>query len=69
VGTPDNPDDWVQVVIGEWGRRYGTLYIAPEIWTHLRPHARDFTFYVPDRGRCRIYFDGPVNRLQPRSAV
>jgi hypothetical protein len=63
VGEPENPGDFVPVVVGEWGRRYGTVYVARHIWERLRPGAQEFTFYVQDRGRCRLHFDLPVGRL------
>jgi hypothetical protein len=65
VGKPDDLEDWVPVVVGEWGRRYGTLYVARGIWDSLRPQARDFTFYLSDWGRCRVFFDRPLIHLRP----
>ena len=65
MGEPDNLADYVAVVVGEWGRRYGSVYIPRDIWTSLRPQAREFTFYIPDKCRYRILFDRPVSRLQP----
>jgi hypothetical protein len=64
VGKPEEPESYVPVVIGEWGRRYGTLYVAREIWERLRPHARTFTFYLKGPRRCRIHLDHPVGRLE-----
>lgn len=63
MGKPKDPDLFVPIQIGEWGRRYGVLYIARDIWECLRPSARAFTFYTEGGGRCRIRFDRPVGRL------
>jgi hypothetical protein len=64
VGEPENPEEFVAIQIGEWGRRYGTLFVARRIWGALRPRAWDLTFYASEGGRCRILFDQPVGRLQ-----
>ena len=63
MGKPEDPASFVPIVIGEWGRRYGTLYVAREIWERLRPVSQTFTFYTQDRRRCRIRFDRPIGRL------
>ncbi len=63
MGEPENPRDFVPVVVGEWGRRYGTVYVARQIWERLRPGSQEFTFYIQDRGRFRLYFDAPISRL------
>jgi hypothetical protein len=65
MGKPDDLADYVTVVVGEWGRRYGTLYIARDIWASLKPQARDFVFYVAGGKRCRVCFDLPVSKFQP----
>jgi hypothetical protein len=65
VGKPDNPEDYVAIQVGEWARRYGTIYIPWEIWKGLRPTTYGFTFYLQDYGRCRLEFDVPVSRLTP----
>ena len=64
MGKPDNPEAYVAIQLGEWARRYGVLYVAWEIWERLRPAASDFTFYVQEGGRCRIYFDRPLGKLK-----
>jgi hypothetical protein len=64
VGKPEDAELFVPVQLGEWGRRYGTIYVAREIWERLRAASRDFTFYVQEGGRCRIHFDQPIGRLQ-----
>jgi hypothetical protein len=64
VGKPEEPEQFVPLVVGEWGRRYGTVYVAREIWERLRPNARDLTFYHQDGGRCRLHFDAPISRLK-----
>ena len=63
MGKPNEPERFVAIQIGEWGRRYGILYVAREIWARLRPNAKEFTFYLEDGGRCRIRFEHPVSRL------
>jgi len=65
VGKPDNPEDYVPIQVGEWARGYGTVYVPREMWAGLRPVSRAFTFYLPDRGRFRLEFDLPVERLEP----
>lgn len=64
MGKPGNPEEYVAVQVGEWGRRYGTIYIPREIWSHLRPASREFSFYPPKQGRFRIEFDVPVRCLK-----
>ena len=64
MGKPDNPEAFVPIHLGEWARRYGVIYVAREIWERLRPAASDLTFYVQEGGRCRIYFDRPVGKLE-----
>ena len=64
MGEPEDPDEFVPIQVGEWGRRYGVLYVGRDIWEHLRPSAREFTFYAEGEGRCRITFDRPVGRLE-----
>jgi hypothetical protein len=64
VGKPDNPDEYVPIEIVEWGRRYGTIYVARNIWEGLKPTAQELTFYIQDWGRFRLFFDRPVGRLQ-----
>jgi hypothetical protein len=64
VGKPEEPERFVPLVVGEWGRRYGTVYVAREIWERLRSHACELTFYHPEGGRCRLRFDAPICRLK-----
>ncbi|MGD2205136.1 MAG: hypothetical protein PVH17_00030 [Anaerolineae bacterium] len=66
MGKPDNPESFAAIQIGEWGRRYGAIYVPLQMWEDLRPRAQEFTFYVQDSERtrrCRIHFDVPVGRL------
>jgi hypothetical protein len=65
VGKPDDLEGYVPIQVGEWGRRYGTVYVPREIWDRQRPVSREFTFYVQDVGRLRLQFDMPIGRLQP----
>ena len=64
MGKPENLDGYVPIQVGEWARRYGTIYVPREIWECLRPASREFTFYLQDRGRFRLEFDLPIGRLQ-----
>ncbi len=64
MGKPDNPDDYVAIQVGEWARRYGTVYVPREMWAALRPAGREFTFYLPQKGRFRLEFDRPIGRLE-----
>jgi hypothetical protein len=64
MGEPEDPHRFVAIQVGEWSRRYGVLYVERDIWEHLRPSAREFTFYVEGEGRCRITFDRPVRWLE-----
>ena len=63
MGEPNEPGPFVPIQIGEWGRRYGILYVARDIWKRLRPSAQAFAFYTQGGRRCRIHFDVPVGRL------
>ncbi len=65
VGEPEHPDEYVPVLVGEYGRRHGTVYVPKGIWARLRPATRELTFYMPDGGRIRLDFDAPVRRLKP----
>jgi len=64
VGKPDNLDAYVAVQVGEWGRRYGTVYVPREIWGRLRPTSQEFLFYIQDYGRFQLEFDMPISRLK-----
>jgi hypothetical protein len=64
MGEPEDPGQFVAIQVGEWGRRYGVLYVDRDIWERLRPSAREFAFYVEGVGRCRIAFDRPAGRLE-----
>jgi hypothetical protein len=64
MGKPENPDDYVPIQVGEWARRYGTIYVPREMWAGLRPASWEFTFYVQDQGRYRLEFDLPIGRLK-----
>jgi hypothetical protein len=64
VGKPDNPDGYVTIRIGEWARRYGTVYVPREMWESLRPGSQEFAFYLQHHGRFRLEFDVPIGRLK-----
>jgi hypothetical protein len=64
VGKPDKPADYVAIQVGEWARRYGTIYVPREMWESLRPGAQEFLFYIQHHGRCRLEFDAPIGRLE-----
>ena len=65
MGKPDNPADFVPIEIVDVGRRRGVIYVARTIWDSLKPTAQEFTFYIQEWGRFRLYFDRPVGRLGP----
>ena len=64
MGRPEEPEGFVPLVVGEWGRRYGTVYVACDIWDRLRPAAQEFSFYLEDGSRCRLQFDERISRLK-----
>ncbi len=64
MGRPDNPDDYVAVQVGEWGRRYGTVYVPRDLWERVPPVKREFWFYIQDHGRATLEFDLPIGRLE-----
>jgi len=64
MGKPDNPDHYVTIQVGEWARRYGTIYVPREMWESLRPGTQEFTFFIQQRGRFRLEFDMPIGRLK-----
>jgi len=64
VGKPEEPQQFVPLTVGEWGRRYGTVYVARAIWDRLKPTAQEFTFYIQDWGRFHLRFDRPVGRIE-----
>lgn len=63
MGKPDQEDDHIAIQVGEWGRRYGVVYIPREIWDGLSPNSSEFVFYLPEHGRFRLEFDVPIRRL------
>jgi len=65
MGKPDDLDGYVPIQVGEFARRYGTIYVPHEIWKRQRPASRELTFYVPDGGRFRVEFEVPIRRLKP----
>jgi hypothetical protein len=65
VGRPADPEGYVAIEVGEWARRYGTVYVPWEMWAALRPSSREIVFYVEDAGRFSLEFDVPLGRLQP----
>ena len=64
MGRPDNPEDYLAIQVGEWGRRYGTVYVPRELWKQLPPVSQEFVFYIADYGRFRLEFDMPIGRLE-----
>jgi hypothetical protein len=64
VGKPDNAVDYLAIEVGEWARRYGTVYVPWEIWKSLRPTSQEFVFYIRDQGRFRLEFSVPIRRLK-----
>ena len=64
MGKPDNPDDYLAIQVGEFARRYGTVYVPWEMWDSLRPASRGLNFYIEDCGRFRLEFDAPIGRLE-----
>lgn len=64
VGKPENPDDYVAILVGEWGRRYGTIYVPRVLWERLPPVSREFGFYIQEYGRVKLEFDVPIGRLK-----
>jgi hypothetical protein len=63
VGKPENPEDYLAIQVGEFARRYGTVYVPWEMWSSLRPASQEFVFYIEDYGRFRLEFDVPVRYL------
>ncbi len=64
MGKPENPEDYLAIQVGEWARRYGTIYVPWEMWEGLRPTSQEFIFYIEDRGRFRLEFDVPIGWLE-----
>jgi len=64
VGKPDNPDGYVAIVVGEWGRRYGTVYMPRELWARVPPVSQEVRFYMQEHGKVRLEFDGPIGRIE-----
>ncbi len=64
MGKPDKTDDYVAIQVGEWGRRYGTIFVPREMWQSLRPVSQEFIFYIQDYRRFRLEFDVPIGRLR-----
>lgn len=64
MGKPENPEDYLAIQVGEWARRYGTIYVPWEMWEGLRPMSQEFVFYIENRGRFRLEFDVPIRWLK-----
>lgn len=64
MGKPDNPDDYLAIQVGEFARRYGTVYVPWEMWNSLRRASQEFVFYIEDSGRFRLEFDVPIRYLK-----
>jgi hypothetical protein len=64
VGKPEKLDDYVAIQVGEWARRYGTVYVPLDMWQGLRPASQEFIFYVEGHGRFQLEFDVPIGRLE-----
>lgn len=65
MGKPENLGDYLAIEVGEWGRRYGTIYVPWELWKAMNPVRREFNFHIQDYGRIRLEFDVPIGRLKP----
>jgi hypothetical protein len=48
MGRPENPEDYLAIQVGEWARRYGTIYVPWEMWESLRPVSQEFIFHIED---------------------
>lgn len=64
MGKPDNPENYLAIQVGEFARRYGTVYVPWEVWNKLRPASQEFSFYIKDCGRFRLEFDVPIRYLE-----
>ena len=64
LGKPDSPDDYLPIEVGEFARRYGTVYVPWEMWKVLRPTSQEFIFYIANQGRFRLEFDLPVRWIK-----
>ena len=63
MGRPEELDRYLAIQVGEWARRYGTVYIPWEMWRGLRPSSLEFTFYIQDQGRVCLEFEAPIGKL------
>lgn len=64
MGKPEDPESYLAIQLGEWGRRYGTIYVPWEMWEGLWPTSQEFIFYIQDYGRFRLEFDVPIRWLK-----
>ena len=64
MGKPDHPDDYLAIQVGEFARRYGTIYVPWEMWNELRPASQEFVFCIEGYGRFRIESDVPIRYLK-----
>jgi hypothetical protein len=64
VGKPENPDDYVAIVVGEWGRRYGTVYMPRDLWARVPPVSQEVGVYIQEHGKVKLEFDVPIGRLE-----
>jgi len=64
VGRPNNPEEYLAIEVGEFARRYGTIYVPWGMWSGLRPASQEFVFYIENRGRFRLEFDVPIRWLK-----
>ena len=64
MGTPDNPEEYVAVQVGEWGRRYGTVFVPLELWKRVPAVSWEIWFYVAEQGRVRLELDMPIGRIK-----
>lgn len=63
MGRPEKSEDYLAIEVGEFARRYGTIYVPWDMWNKLRPASQEFVFYIKDYGRFRIEFDMPIRYL------
>lgn len=64
MGRPENQDDYVAIMVGEWGRRYGTVYVPRTLWVRVPPVSCQIWFYVAEHGRISLELDGPIGRIR-----
>ncbi|HNS49997.1 MAG TPA: hypothetical protein PKO09_02325 [Anaerolineae bacterium] len=64
MGKPEDPEGYVALTVGEWGRRYGTVYLPRELWVRMPPVSHEIWFYVSEYGRVKLQLDVPIGRIE-----